>query len=404
MLKKLKNFIKIKRVAGIEISLIEDDEYIISFVQLSIKKNSIIVDKCHEGIEKLSDLSDSIDKDLPISITINGRGILNKKSSEKITDPKKAIQSILPNAKVDDFFVQECSANNGDFYSIIRKQLLGDIISKLSELGFSVIKINLGPFIVVNLIPFFKDLYSLTFAGHRFSIKNNSIDEYYYTRDYEKNDDIKIESELIKEGLLIAYATAFQSLIPKSGKISFEIDAIKESKEEYLNKKAFQVLGWSFLLFFLALLMINFLVYNDLKKENTILSGRQTKFKGLMTDLDTLQKRIKEKEEFLGRAGWMSPPQISFYSDRLANSVPSSVLLTDLSVNPIDNKLSKQEKKIIFQPKILDVSGICNRATDLNPWIKNIKEQDWVDKVQIENYTYNNTDMKGSFHMTIYIK
>src|SRR5689334_21624360 len=109
-----------------------------------------------------------------------------------LADSRKAIQAILPNAKAEDFYIQVSPSTKGCFYSIVRKQIVDNILSQLKALGFSVIKVDLGPFAVVNLLPLFSDIYILSFAGHSFTIKSNQVEEYSYSKKIENDEEIKV--------------------------------------------------------------------------------------------------------------------------------------------------------------------------------------------------------------------
>ena len=65
----------------------------------------------------------------------------------------------------------------------------------------------------------------------------------------------------------------------------------------------------------------------------------------LLKELEILEKNTKEKNKFLQQTGWLSVSKQSYFTDRIASTIPANISLTKLSVFPLDDKNSKKEKK-----------------------------------------------------------
>ena len=117
-----------------------------------------------------------------------------------------------------------------------------------------------------------------------------------------------------------------------------------------------------------------------------------------------MKKEVGEKEKFFQNEGWMQSSQTSFYADRIAATVPESVLLSSLSVNPVDDKNSREKRKKLFHEGLIVLTGTCKRPIDLNGWIKRLKDFHWAKKVDVENYTYDSGDRMGKFRVEMHFE
>jgi len=444
----------IKKVAGVEVILASAKEMEYNYVLLSLDKGIISIENQQIGLKNIEELRDRIPDDIPISLVINGRGLLIKKITGKmIEEPaphlpairkantrqagslsqseagrKEIIHALLPNAKAEDFYFQITSAYQGNFTSIARKDLIDDLLISLKQAGYYVITASLGPFCISNIVPLLEESLAngeLSMAGHALEFKDNLIDKYVFTsppaqapprlsqkgreknlkeRGVRESDDtgnIKIGEEEIDTKILLAYAAGFQVLLQNIEIASLNIPKVGKENEEFFHKRLFKVLGWGLLIFFLFVLLINFMFYNYHFNKNQQLTATVGNNQSLLTQLNKLKNEVKDKEYFLSHTGWLEPSMTSFYADQIAGTVPKSINLTKLTVNPIDDKLSKKVRKLIFQAGIITISGNCKKNTDLNEWIKILRDFEWAGAVSIQNYVYDNKKRRGNFDIEV---
>jgi hypothetical protein len=406
MLKKLTNNVfKLNTILGVEIILLAEGQLLINCVQLSLKKGFLVVEKKSAQLNSIADIQNTFDNNLPICLSVNGRGILHKKIQQPSSDAQKNLLSILPNARLDDFYVQQYGVDQDIIFSLIRRGVLSDVLGQFKKSHFSVIGVGLGAFAIERLLPLMTlHEHALNVGGHLLEFNaNNKIVNYNYQREDYKKNAIKIEDELVEEDMLVAYAVALQSLLDIDS-YGVTVDTILFEKENLKQKKIFKTAGVATLTFFLIVLLMNFFLFSHYNARYNELSAKQAKYLSFKTNLDSVNKKVAEREAFLTRAGWMKPSQISYYVDKIGETVPTSILLKELSVNPFQEALTRSEKKLVFASGKINISGNCNKPTDLNPWIQHIKMMDWVNAVEIQNYTFDNNNNKGMFLITILIK
>ena len=409
MLSKVKEKIhKITKAAGIEITLLQEGQYKILLTVLTLSKNSIVLEKKESILDgKIESLKEVLEKDTPVYVVLNGRGILHKKITDSGSDTASLIQSVLPNAKVQDFYIQTSVAEKSSLVSIIRKELVDPILIALESNQWHCIGLSLGGSVVKSIVSLISEEVKtglFNWSSHSIELdKEGSIVDYKQLVASAEKKYFKLDTEKVEDDYLLSYAAAFSILVNTDPQEPF-VDRVILVKEEYLNKLLFQKLSWSVLVLFLVVLMVNFILFTNFSSKNNELSQKESKYSSLFSEMENLSKEVKEKEAFLSEAGWLKSSSNTFYADRIAASVPSSVKLTEFSINPLDERKSKEEKKELFSTGVILLKGDCTRPTELNEWLDKIKSIDKITKAKLVNYSYDTKENKGSFRIEIETK
>ena len=396
---------KIQSVVGIEVLLLPDGQVEYSYVRLSRKNKLIVTDNMSFGITDLTNLQSIADHNTPVCLSLSGRGILHKKVRQASGDADKNLLSIFPNINLNEFYIQRYIVGQDVIFSIIRRKTFDDVLDLFKQANLPIVSASLGPFAISKLLPIIElESNSVVIGSHQIAIENSLIAEYSFANQEYQNRSFKIDKEIIPEVVVIAYATALQNLIFARTPIALDVADLNRSKEELINRRVFKVAGLAALILFFMALLVNFLLFNYYNQQYIELSADYSAYSVSKIEFDSINKKIAEREFFLQEAGWMKPSQISFYADQIAASVPSSVLLREMSINPLDNGLTRAEKKHVFSFNRIMLSGVCNKPTDLNSWILSVKLMSWVSEVEIRNYTYDDKIHRGLFLLEIIIK
>ena len=401
MLEKLKHIVIPQKAAGLEI-ILEDNKARLVLVVVELKNNLLQIEKkvMLESIESLTDYITTTD--VPINLVVNGKGVLHKKV-KGINDKNHALQSALPNAKLADFYFQHYDHADTWFISIARKLTIDELLVNLKAKGFLVVSLSLGGLSASSLIPLLDiGLGELSFSGHTLTITNLEIFDYKFSSDTEQEGTIQIDKEVLENKYLLAYAAAFSELLSSPNKITVDDNFFMEQRGELKHKRVFKVAGMGVLCFFLFVLVVNYLFLDNYKKDVERLSAQETHYAGMMNKASKVQEEVKEKEVFLSEAGWFSAARQSYYADRIASTVPAAIKLTSLSINPLNEKESRTKKKLLFSTGVIHITGECSRATELNPWLQQLKKLNQVYKAEIINYAFDK-DKKGIFNIQLLI-
>lgn len=388
-------------MAGVDLILLPEGQVWQACV-LEERKGKIQLIKKGTSFGSLEEVSTFLEGDIPIALSISGKGILHKRL-EKITEPEpsKLLAQAIPNAKASDFYLQTHTNSFYTFISIARKPVVEEIIGQFAALSLHLIAVSFGGMAFVSTIPLLEEVSPVQAGEHQFELKKKEL-ERYSNNQTPSSTSLLISGESISNAQAIAYSTAFQQFLPFP--IEAEIPALVTAKEEYVQKQVFTKLGWGVLSFFLVLLLANYLVFSHLSKETERLSMATGLQKSQLEQMNRLTKEVGEKEKFFKNEGWMQSSRASFYADRIAETVPESVLLTSLDINPLDQKSSREARKKLFEDGLIVITGHCKRPIDLNGWIKRLKDFTWAQKVDVENYSYDSGDKIGKFRVEMHFE
>src|SRR6188474_2114846 len=94
--------LQINKAAGVEIIIMPDNSLHINIAIAETKKNTITKNDAISGIEQIQQLTQKIDKNIPLSLVFNGKAVLIKKVNPVAGNG--SLSSILPNANPEDFY------------------------------------------------------------------------------------------------------------------------------------------------------------------------------------------------------------------------------------------------------------------------------------------------------------
>lgn len=403
-----------KKITGVAVTFKPDGEEVVS-VTLELSSGMVYI-RDKKKWANLKDAVSAFQSRNPIALVLDGRGILHRHISHQDSVKKPDdlhISSILPTINPNDFYIQTYVSRAIASFSVVRKDTIDQLLEYLKGSGAEVIDVTLGPFVFANLLPFIDqaetggvqgiDLgsYLLDVEAKRIvAVTSNQADPVPST----DSRSIRIGGEELETEFALPYAVALTNLVnAKEGPVIY-IENIQGNVEEFKQKRVFYTATTAALGFFFTLLMLNFIVYSQLSDKRTALQLQVNTDKSSLKEAEQLQTKVKEKREFLQAAGWLENGKTSFLADRLAATVPAGIRLQNLNVYPLDEKLSKEKQKALFEHRFILVEGLCTNPVELNSWIEDLQSERWVEQVDRQRYTYDNAKGDGNFEFRITVK
>ena len=396
------NLIKGQTVFGVEIIFNTKEEFTLIALELSLNKTGIEVTRKFVGIT-LEELQKENKKNIPLYFSVGGKGVIHKKvKAEDNAKDQELLNQVLPNASMKDFYLQKSKIEGFESWvSVIRKDVLDNLIKKVTSLNLFGIQFYLGPFALENTIPLLDKINLLT-STHELIIENNSIIQLESLGSVANGEEYNIEGEVINSHELIAFGTAFNHFV-SSVKINLiSADKIAEVKEEYLHKNKLMVVGFSIVAIFFIVVMVNLMVANSYEKTHNKLQYQVNSKQKYVVELTRLQQDLAIKEQFIQSSGVAMASKISYYTDQVALSIPESIQLNQLFVNPLAKRVNKAED-ISFNYNSIKIKGTVSRSIELNNWVKSLKEYDWVAEINIISFIQDNFKTAGEFEIELKI-
>ncbi|KOY84385.1 hypothetical protein AD998_21200 [bacterium 336/3] len=393
-----------KEILGVEISF-GNSGLSIRVCHLVFDKNTISIHhkKVYTDWQKcLKEESKSI----PWTICVTGKGIINKTINHQIEglSIEQIANNAIPNIVLKDFYIQLYNKELGKtaFLSIIRKETIDSLLNDAGKEGVYIVELCLGGFIcntISSILTEWQNKDIFLENGH-VSIKNDIVQSYQY----QENNQIQnytIGEEIIENTYLLAYATGLCFLIDTfQALFTINVVSVKENNLEWKAKKRFKNISLTLLITFFITLLINFLLFYQFQQKNNVLNEQIGSNKSTLEQIEKLQKNLKEKEILVKNYN-LGNSKHSFYADRLASSVPNSIILKEMFINPVDDLILRQDKKYQFTNNVILLKGISKEAVVFNQWIQKLSTIDWIKSVENKNYTYDNAKKHANFEIII---
>lgn len=400
----LENYYRINQAAGISVHILQNGEPHINACSIAVNNNQLSFDKKLTDIPNLDQLDKQLDSKSFIALNLSGKGILQKQIEKTERIDQSNFNKILPNAAIDDFYVQNFISGDNSFISIIRKTEADKWIEQLKTLGFNPLMLSLGPFPAQHVLPQLNAYgQEIIFNGHIILLdKELHWDAYQYQESALAPFPLKIESENINEKLIIPYAAAFQLVLAsKVELIRADVPSLEGAFATIISNKKFQVKGVAILSVFFILLLINFIVFSWLNTANNQLAEQVSRSRQSTVDIQGVNDQIKQKETLLQNLGWDGGINKSALVDQLASLLPQELTWTEITINPIDISASRVQKSLSFSNRQIRVTGTSDKIIPVNEWIGRIKTKPWVKNIQLDSYAYNNQLNTGQFTVII---
>lgn len=392
--------IKGSRAYGVELIFNSKDDYVLYAVEIQKIKEELIV---ASRLEKTSftEISEANKKKYPVYLSIDGKGIIHKKITvNEHSKDQELLHQILPNAAIKDFYMQRTSISETEnWVSVIRKELLDEVVEQIETLGLFCVQVSLGPFVIERILPLLKTSELVT-NSHHLKIQQDRITNLLIPE--SSNYQYNLGGENIEKQYIVAFANAFSHFISTSN-FSIHHPKIKHLREEFYYKNKYTVIGFSMLVLFLVLTISNMLLYNSFQNTNNVLQFQLNSKQKYIGELNQLKEEVKLKEEFVQHSGLTQSSKMSYYADQIALGLPESIQLNELFINPLMKRIRKAED-INYQFNKISISGTVNKSIELNNWVKQLKNYDWISEVAIVSFLQDNLKISGDFEIEVSIK
>ena len=398
-----KNILKCNKVQGLHCNFCSEGDLIFYYVLISRKKGAVEIEKFFAIQGSFIDLSLVLMHNVPIMLSIDGKGVLSKKI--KYNDSKSIIQHIIPNADENDFIFDESNGvDNYKFVSLTRKDSVEELLNSFSINNFYVLDLTIGQFKIANLLKIFNHLPSKVKVDQY----NICVDiESYQLIDFDKYDsgnefeNYIFDDKILTNSFILPFYNALSYYVPDNEKIKYSV--VEEHSQEFASKQLFKVASWIALLFILCVLICNLFIYNNFALKKQYLESAVLRDKKLLNNLKKLNEDFIWKENFFNQSGILKNTKMYFFADQIGNSLPDDIYLTKMEIYPLINKIKKL-KEIEVQPDKISIFGQSIGSQFVDLWVNDLRKLNWVEDVYIGTYTKEENSSTGLFSLEINIR
>lgn len=323
-------------------------------------------------------------KGIPVFLTINNSHTIHKEVEGGEKNDSKLLYKAFPNLKVEDFFYEIWRLESVAVIAICRKSYVNDLLHNFKEKQIAISGISLGVCGVATIKNFIEESIVKT-NGQTISLE----DETTIVNPNENNliKACNINGLEVENTYLLSFTSVLQNLVPNttSGSITeFNTTLFADFKQNSFFRNGIKWAVYSLL----AMLLINFFLFNYYFKKANETSTTIVANKSLIEEIKSTKERIKNKEEKLGNNNGYLGIKNSYLINELVKNVPHSVLLSELTYHPIEKKM-KEDEKIAFESDKIILAGTTNSPTELTNWFEELDELDWIENSTILHFGKN---------------
>ena len=392
MIEKLKNSNLFAEKDFAVIAVVYGEQITYQGILVSREKGSLTLIKDFE-VSSLDTLEDHIKKTIPVILNFSGKGILGK----KVKLQGNYLKEVIFNADPDSFFMYEVHQQNEVCIAIGRKEVLTQEFDKFQEQGYLIIDYSIGDFVGMLCRDFIKEQ-QLISRSIEIEIQNESIT---YKKASERNHTYLLGEDRISSEHIPLLGTMLQHLYPQE-QVQYEVDFLAENIQEAKMKKLFEVTGLSIGIFFLVALLTSYLLLGYYNDQYVAYESQLYNLNHTYNQVKKLEEEKENKSLLLRQSGVLKDKFLSYYVQQIAHTVPKTIQLEELKINPNTKKI-KNHKKIDFDNNTIVISGISNSSVILNTWVKKLRKEKWILQLEILDFS-NKRRQKGAFTLKIKIK
>lgn len=400
---KIKQAIAPSSCIGLEL-ILDDERDLVNIIKLKKKKGQLHIEYKWEGIDDLNRLTSIVDSHTPVHLTICGAGILHKSVPGGLEDQEEMLEAVLPNAAIQDFYIQQVPLGSGGLVSIIRQEKLDAILELLQSKGCAILGLYLGAFNVRHLHGLIGGTPTIITQTQVIRLDNKGqVIAYSQNESDETIDDLKIGTDKISYQSTVAFSGALTYLLgmPSGAHLSSIKKAAEDFFYTYLFNKGIRIAG----IVIGGTLILNTAAYFHYKEKSNSLQAHYYQNKTEIEQLDDLKSAYTRQQNLLDATNLHLQSQVSFYADELGRSRVEGIQWSDLEVFPqIGKSVSYDKNELIqFDNDAIRIKGTCQTSQAYNMWIAQLETLSWVN--QIEHLAYRDTGRKaGYFDIRIAIR
>jgi len=394
------------KASGIEIVLLPGGGMHINVASASLEKNTIVkIDELSGN--NLEELSAKLNKKYPVSLVLNGKGIITRKIALS-KNGSFTLGEVIPNANPGDFYFYADQYESFAIAHIARKELVDGMVGQLQDMGLQVMQVYFGFSSMQNFFPFVR---SNNIAASTFVLELDDEKKLlsFEAQEHIQTDvfdlpEVSIANQYVHSLRLISFTAAADLLTEEAGASpKIESQLLVNARTSSVQGKTIKAVALGFLAFIFVLLLANFFAFNHYFNKNKELQVQQLFSNEELQKRRQLQQRITKKQDFLTKTNWNTSAMLSYYADRIASLTPANTLLTGMNIFPAKSGNSEMAG-ISFKHDTIQLTGVCEDPVELNELQTNLRIVPEFNQVSIKNYAFRKESDKGMFTLEIITK
>ena len=326
---------------------------------------------------------------LPIVLGLDSQEILTRKVDGEAMDKERLLQSIIPQAKPEEFFIQAIEEKHCSFVSVVRNHLLDQVRESLPP-KLVIQQLSLSPIAKMILSKGLEDEH--VSLGNMNIIKREGFIENFEMRDPSGDPIQFLSGEGLEKHEIGAYAAGIAYLSEFPMLTDFDQ---KKQEEELMHLVFFRKFAKYLVAAVFVLFLLNALLFLDFSKKNETLTERNFGIESMKSRIDQYVTDLEEYQDLL-KADKNIHTQMA---DELGASVPRDISFSRLEMKP----LLLQSKEKGGQQRMV-IEGTALTAMSYTRWIEKLERLSWVGDVIRNEFKVNPRTQEGAFVLELNLR
>ncbi|MDD7886019.1 hypothetical protein [Flavivirga sp. 57AJ16] len=383
MLEHLRSYLLYgNQYCGVEHAIHDDEPIIYSTVLKKTKKavdiNEVFTSSC------VKELTHKLPKKQPIFLIVNNEHVLTKTLKSEQTDDLKLVNKAFPNINASEFYYEILKQDTLFFVSICRQSYIDALIKSYTDNNLYILNFSLGNTSLASVVNYIDETVILTsntsITTENGLMKSMDLNETIQKKQYYVNGLTVSNSHVLSLsgalGLIVHNHQSFTNYKNKK-------DALLNTYRQIRFFNQFLKTG---LLFILGVLMVNFLFFNFYFGKTKVLHEASQINQAAKEKVVKLHETVGKLQKMTDDMLKSSSSKSSFYINAIVNSLPKSILLSEITYQPLEKKI-KKDKTIALKKNTMIVSGDSNDSELYSEWISNLENVDWVHSIEVLDYS-----------------
>lgn len=400
MLENLLNSIPdISSVRVVECEIRESEPHHGTHIEVSKKKDELTWKECrtwNSADELLSILGKT---KIPLLILVHGDSILSKRIPRKFDNARDLIETIVPSAGPDQFYMDSHHNLGHSHVSLVRKEALDQWLKRFEN--YFVLDVFIGAQSITLLPEFIPGIQEdIITRGYRLQQDSSGLWSFSFEENNSEACEVQLGEETLSSEYLMALSAGVQFLFHLYPKLSLLPHKITSQRSDAKYKVILDGIIKPVLAILILVLLANFLFLNKLKSEYEGLILHLELNKQQTVTVEKLKSDLRLKQELWTKSGWDSGLIIPKLCDEIAARVPTEISLTSMHIQPMI-KESVYEDRLEFEQKTVVLDGLASNSQIVHSWMQKLKEIKGVHQVDLTRYSSHDHSSSATFKLKL---
>ncbi len=392
----LHTFLLGKEYIGVEHFTINNEDKV-ALLLVEKKKEGLLISK-KDRVSYNGKIAEKWDTKLPFFVVINSNQVIQKEVLGVEPSDEKLLHKSFPNTNWDEFYYEIWRLKTKSVIAIARKSYVTALLEDYQNQKITIAGISLGVCSIADIIAYTEE--NNLYTNHQNIFKEET--QIISASSLESAVTYTINDLQIENRQLLAFSGILRLILNNTLNTGSIISYSDELYDNY-NQKTFFNKGIKIMVgIVLGILLLNFIFFTHYYKLAQESSEILLVNKSSIEDVSKIKQRIIVKEEKVKDIDGRMTSRSSLIINEIANKVPSSILLTELTFNPLEKKI-KADEAILTKDKIITISGTTIANQSFTKWVEDIEKLQYIDKVLITHFG-KNEDNETTFSINLTLK